>query len=135
MRRVLLFAIAATLFHDLGFARDQVKEVGQEEFRQLWISSADRMPPPTPLAMEAGQLIRKHGQIWIDHEFIVDAEGNPSAYKLHSIEPAEVDPRPFEAFIMLVRYRPVEGAAPTPVRFRGREHFHWPKPASSDNQD
>ncbi|MFY8135275.1 MAG: hypothetical protein ACOVKS_09755 [Aquimonas sp.] len=131
----MLFAIAATLFVELGFARDQIREVAEHEFRQLWIAASERMPPPTPLAMEAGQLIRKHGQIWIDHEFVVDAEGHPSAYKLHSIEPPEVDPRPFEAFVMLVRYRPVEGAAPTPVRLRKREHFHWPKPAAPGEEE
>lgn len=112
-------------------ARDDedVPEVDREEFRRLWIIAAERMPPPTPLTMEASLLIRKHDQIWIDHEYVVDAEGNPSDYRFHSIEPPEVDPRPFEALVMVFRYRPVDGVAPTPVRYRGREHFHWPRPA------
>ena len=42
---------------------------------------------------------------------------------------ARIDPRPFEALVMVFRYRPVDGVAPTPVRYRGREHFHWPRPA------
>lgn len=108
---------------------EDVPEVDREEFRRLWILAAERMPPPTPLTMEASLLIRKHDQIWIDHEYVIDAEGHPSDYRFHSIEPPEVDPRPFEALVMVFRYRPVDGVAPTPVRYRGREHFHWPRPA------
>lgn len=126
--RAALLAVLGVLLVRVVGASEPLRQVDEEEFRRLWISAAERMPPPTPFALEASQLIRKHGEIWIDHEFVVDAQGNPAAYKVHSIEPAEVDPRPFEAFVMLFRYRPVEGVPPTPVLFRGREHFHWPRP-------
>lgn len=117
----------------LGFssarAEPDLPHVDREEFRRLWVPAAERMPPATPLAMEASLLIREHDQIWVDHEFVVDAEGKPSGYRFHGIEPSEVDPRPFEALVMAFRYRPVDGVAPTPVHFRGRDHFHWPRPA------
>jgi hypothetical protein len=129
LRRLALVVALVTLGFPSARAERSPPQVDREEFRRLWILAAERMPPPTPLVMEASLLIRKHDQIWIDHEYVIDAEGNPSDYRFHSIEPPEVDPRPFEALVMVFRYRPVEGVEPTPVRFRGREHFHWPRPA------
>lgn len=127
--RLVLLLVLASLGVSPAIGANTLPVVDRKEFRRLWILAAERMPPPTPLTMEASLLIRKHDQIWIDHEYVVDAEGKPSDYRFHSIEPPEVDPRPFEALVIVFRYRPVDGVAPTPVRFRGREHFHWPRPA------
>lgn len=127
--RAALLAVLGVLLVRVVGASEPLRQVDREEFRRLWILAAERMPPPTPLTMEASLLIRKHDQIWIDHEYVIDADGIPSDYRFHSIEPPEVDPRPFEALVMVFRYRPVDGVAPTPVRYRGREHFHWPRPA------
>lgn len=130
MSRFLLFVLLVCAPVGTGFASDQIKTVDREEFRRLWIHAAERMPPPTPLTMEASLLIRKYDQVWVDHEYVVDANGDPSDYKFYGIEPAEVDPRPFQALVMTFRYRPADGAEATPVRYRGREHFYWPRPAA-----
>jgi len=84
--------------------------------------------------MEVTALVRKHGQIWVDREIAVDAEGNPSGYKLHSIEPVGLDPRPFMAYDLFLRYRPMDGVAATPVLLRSRESSHMPRaPKASED--
>ena len=135
MCKAILFLLLAFASLDSVFASDQLKTVNREEFRLLWVHAAERMPPPTPLTTEASLLIQKHDQVWVDHEYVVDAQGDPSDYKFYGIEPPEVDPRPFQALVMTFRYRPVDGVAPTPVRYRGREHFYWPRPAQPGEED
>lgn len=109
----------------------ELPTVDRSEFDRLWRVASERMAPTAPpLAIETAQLIRKHGEIVIEHEFVVDREGTPSAYKLHSIEPADVDPRPFMAMAMFWRYRPVDGVTATPVLFRDKERFRMPSPAA-----
>ena len=111
-------------------AEPPLREVGRQDFNQLWILAPERMDAMAPpLVRETSHLIRKYGEIHVEHEFIVDAEGRPSGYRFIGIEPPGVDPLPFQAMAMFLRYRPVAGVAATPVRFRDRDLFHWPRPA------
>ena len=126
MRKICAIVIGLVLA-SAGMA-ESPRIVDQDEFKRLWRVASERMPATIPpLAREVGPLIRKHGQIWVDREFVVDAEGNPSGYKLHGIEPADLDPRPFMALEMFLRYRPMDGVPATPVHVRGRGSFHMPR--------
>ncbi len=126
MRKVWVMLIGLAI-SSAGSAED-LKIVDQGQFDRLWQVASERMSPVMPpLAMETTPLISEHGKIWVDREFAVDAKGKPSDYKLHSIEPAGVDPRPFIAMEMFLRYRPIDGVAATPVRVRGRQIFHTPR--------
>jgi len=111
-------------------AEPPLREVGRQDFNQLWTIAPERMSATAPpLVQQTSHLIRTHGEIHVEHEFIVDAEGRPSGYRFIGIEPPGVDPLPFQAMAMFLRYRPVAGVAATPVRFRDRDLFHWPRPA------
>ncbi|SDD58878.1 hypothetical protein [Aquimonas voraii] len=133
MRLSLTLILALLVAPPLSAA--ELPTVDRTEFDRLWRVATERMAPTAPpLAIETAQLIRKHGEIVIEHEFVIDGEGTPSGYKLLSIEPPDVDPRPFMAMAMFWRYRPVEGVPPTPVLFRDTERFRMPKPAAEGEE-
>lgn len=133
MRQLPLVLLALLVESHLHAA--ELPIVDRAEFDRLWRVAPERMAPTAPpLVIESGALIRKHGEIVIEHEFVVDEEGTPSRYKLHSIKPPDVDPRPFMALKLFWRYRPVDGVPATPVLFRGETRFHMPSPATKGDE-
>lgn len=93
---------------------------------RYWEIATERMGATMPpLAAEVPRESDKHGgEIWFAYEVTINAQGDPEDFRFVSIEPPEADPRPFQAFVMFHRYRPVQGVEPTRVRVVTKSR-HW----------
>lgn len=100
--------------------------VDEEGLARYWEIAPERMGATMPpLAAEVPRESDKHGgEIWFEYEVTINAQGNPEDFRFVSIEPPEADPRPFQAFVMFHRYRPVQGVEPTRVRVVTKRR-HW----------
>lgn len=100
--------------------------VDEEGLARYWEIAPERMGATMPpLAAEVPRESDKHGgEIWFEYEVTINAQGNPEDFRFVSIEPPEADPRPFQAFVMFHRYRPVQGVEPTRVRGVTKSR-HW----------
>jgi hypothetical protein len=100
--------------------------VDDEGLARYWELAPERMGTTMPpLATEVPRERVKHGgEIWFAYEVTINAQGDPEDFRFVSIEPPEADPRPFQALVMFLRYRPAEGVKPTRVRVVTRTR-HW----------
>lgn len=100
--------------------------VDDEGLDRYWDIAPERMGATMPpLATEVPRESDKHGgEVWFAYELTINAQGDPEDFRFVSIEPPEADPRPFQALVMFLRYRPAEGVKPTRVRVVTKTR-HW----------
>lgn len=100
--------------------------VNGDGLARYWEIAPERMGATMPpLAAEVPRERIKHGgEILFAYEVTINAQGDPEDFRFVSIEPPEADPRPFQALVMFLRYRPAQGVEPTRVRVVAKTR-HW----------
>ena len=119
------------LFSALGDANAEIV-VNEEGLVRYWEIAPERMGATMPpLAAAVPHEQDKHGgEVWLEYELKINARGEPEAFRFISIEPAEADPRPFQALLMFFRYRPALGVEPVPVKVVSKGRFWTPRSPS-----
>jgi hypothetical protein len=113
-----------------GFAAGKTPvDVTQDSLKRYWVVSQEDMSPVMPpLVGSTFAVIASHGRIVMDYEVTINAKGVPTDFRLKSITPKDVDPKPFIAMVMFYRYRPTpENIARVPVRLHGPLPFFMPR--------
>jgi hypothetical protein len=129
MRRTLPL-LASFLCAGVCSAEDSVPlPVADSECGQYWQIAQDLMPPAMPpIVAAAGEIVKQRSRVILDYEVTINENGVPVDFQFKSIEPADVDPRPFTASIMFYRYRPAPGNAQRqPIRLHGPRVFFMPE--------
>lgn len=104
-------------------------QVSAKQLNLYWrIAQEDMAPVMPPLVRATFGSIQKHGRIVLDYEVTINEKGVPVDFKFKSIQPTDVDPKPFIASVMFPRYRPTpQNGGRRPVRVHGPLPFFKPK--------
>lgn len=125
-----VFAILACLLSHAAIAGDKAPTyVTEKELKRHWVVAEDLMPRTLPpMVRSAFGLVDKYGRITLDYEVTINEKGVPVDFKFKSITPSDIDPKPFIASVMWMRYKPAANN-PTrqPVRLHGPLPFFTPK--------
>lgn len=129
-QRMQAFGILLMLLTHVSVAGSKAPiNVTHQELDRYWVVAQDLMPPAMPpLVQSSFALVQKHGRIVLDYEVTINEKGVPVDFKFKSITPANLDPKPFIASVMWIRYRPAaQNSAHQAVRLRGPLPFFTPK--------